>query len=228
MPMDEAQPPSRAPQARPGQRGGKRQQNRVQRIQDLGRAGLALFLERGIEGATVDAIVERAGVSKGSFHRYFRDKEHLVHTLFEPVDAAFVTATDRCDVALRAARTDAALDAAYQRLASDLIPVLFSQPDVLRLYLQESRGPAVGARRPVTALAATVATRSIALTRAARNHAQLRSLPPAITALVVVGAAERLLFAALSGDPIGDPALIGRTLISLVLDGVRIRDQSAS
>ncbi len=46
--------------------------------QRLQRAALALFVERGYAGTTVDEIVARAGVSQRTFFRHFRDKEEVL------------------------------------------------------------------------------------------------------------------------------------------------------
>src|SRR5262247_626763 len=37
-----------------------------------------LFIERGVDATTVDAICEAAGVSKGTFYLYFRRREDLL------------------------------------------------------------------------------------------------------------------------------------------------------
>src|SRR4051794_12198344 len=66
---------------RPGPIGGKRDENRRQKNKDLQAAALELFLRKGIEGTTIDDIVERAGVAKGSFYRYFNDKDALARAL---------------------------------------------------------------------------------------------------------------------------------------------------
>jgi AcrR family transcriptional regulator len=41
-------------------------------------AALALFAERGIEGASMDAIVRKAGVSKATIYNHWADKEALL------------------------------------------------------------------------------------------------------------------------------------------------------
>lgn len=41
------------------------------------RAALSLFAERGYENTTVVNIVERAGLGKTTFFRYFRDKREV-------------------------------------------------------------------------------------------------------------------------------------------------------
>lgn len=40
-------------------------------------AATELFADRGIEGASMDAIAERSGVSKATIYKYWRDKEAL-------------------------------------------------------------------------------------------------------------------------------------------------------
>ena len=42
------------------------------------RAGLALFIERGIEGASIEQIAKRAGVGKLTIYRRWPVKEDLI------------------------------------------------------------------------------------------------------------------------------------------------------
>ena len=46
-------------------------------------AARSLFFERGYEGTSVNAIIERIGVSKGAFYHYFDSKEDLLDALVE-------------------------------------------------------------------------------------------------------------------------------------------------
>lgn len=209
------------PVERPGPSGGKRDRNRQERTRAITEAALALFLERGIEGVTIDDIVRAAHIAKGSFYRYFADKEDLVAALLEPVSAAFGQAMDACDATLRRARTQEETTAAYIALGVTLARPLTEHRDTVRLYLQECRGPGVAARRPVRALADRVAERAVAATVVAHERGLLRDGPPAVSALAVVGAVERLLFAHLSGAPLGEPADVVRSLIAIILDGLR-------
>jgi AcrR family transcriptional regulator len=48
---------------------------------DLLDAALRLFAARGVEATSVAAITEAAGLSKGSFYRYFSSREELVGAL---------------------------------------------------------------------------------------------------------------------------------------------------
>lgn len=46
-------------------------------------AAEALFFEKGYEQTTVNAIIEKVGVSKGTFYYYFKSKEEIVDCLAE-------------------------------------------------------------------------------------------------------------------------------------------------
>lgn len=42
------------------------------------KSGLEFFLERGVEATSIDDIVKRAGVAKGTFYLYFKNKYELL------------------------------------------------------------------------------------------------------------------------------------------------------
>lgn len=189
----------------------------------LGQTALSLFLARGIEVVTIDDICGAAEVAKGSFYRYFQDKEALVEALVTPVEAAVHEALDGCEARLREARDEASLNAAYQGLALALLPVALGHLDVFRLYLQERSAPPVGARAPLAAFARTIDEGSVRLTQVAVERGLLVVSDPRISAYAVVGAIERLAQAVLGGALDASPIDILTTLIRLVLDGVRAR-----
>jgi len=214
-----------SPAERPGAPGGKRDRNRRERTTQLGQTALALFLARGIEVVTIDDICRAADVAKGSFYRYFNDKEALVEALVSPVDQAVREALDACEVRLREAEDATSLNAAYQGLALALFPVAIGHLDVFRLHLQERAAPPVGARAPLAAFAKTIDDGSVRLTQVAVERGLLHVSDPRISAFIVVGAIERLAHAVLSGALDASPIDILTTLIRLVLDGVRTRSK---
>ncbi|MCB9597590.1 MAG: TetR/AcrR family transcriptional regulator [Sandaracinaceae bacterium] len=211
----------RLPPERPGQPGGKRDRNRRKRLAQLREAGLRLFLEHGVERVTIDDIAKEAGTAKGNFYRYFEDKPDLVAGIVQPADEALRNAFDRCEAALEEAYDEATLFAAYQTLAIGMLPLAVGYPDVVRLYLQESRAPSAGARAPIRALADHIRERAVYLTRFAVDQGLLSIRDPRISALAVVGAVEQLTWSFLSGELDAPPDEIARTLISLVLSGIR-------
>ena len=66
-----------------------------ERPQQIIDAALAVFDERGLSGARLDDIAQRAGIAKGTIYLYFPNKEELFrevirHTLIDRLDAARV------------------------------------------------------------------------------------------------------------------------------------------
>lgn len=60
------------------------------RTDDLMAAAAALFIAKGIEATTIDEIVARAGVAKGTFYHYFATKTDVVLALRERFSRDFV------------------------------------------------------------------------------------------------------------------------------------------
>ena len=58
---------------------GKKDQNTEQKILAAARA---IFLEKGMDGARMQDIADRAGMNKALLHYYFRNKEKLFETVF--------------------------------------------------------------------------------------------------------------------------------------------------
>lgn len=184
-------------------------------------SALTLFLAKGIESTTIDDITQKAGTAKGSFYRYFEDKTAIVETIFLPTFHAMKAALDTALEAIKQARSIDDLHRAYEGLAADIGWAIFAMPDVVLLYLQESRAPAVGARAPVRELVDLVVNKSIELTFAAREQGLLRPFPAEVSARAVIGAVEHLLYAVLKEEDVGDVVDIPGALASLVLDGLR-------
>ncbi|MCA9523049.1 MAG: TetR/AcrR family transcriptional regulator [Myxococcales bacterium] len=187
----------------------------------MGQAGLELFLEKGVAAVTIDDIVAGANVAKGSFYRYFESKEQMVEWLFDPLARGMRNAFDRCEESLHDAKNAADLSKAYQGLATDMIQLLAQFRDLAKLYLQESRSPAIGARKTIRDLGDLVADRAVQLTHVAIQHGLLRDFGAPISALAVIGATERLLFGYLVEERFENPLEIPRALITLVLEGMR-------
>ncbi|AKF83642.1 transcriptional regulator, TetR family [Myxococcus fulvus] len=207
---------------RPGRPGGVRETARRERTKVLEDAALTLFVERGLDAVTIDDITQAAGVAKGTFYRYFADKPALVEALLAPVRAELLSGLEACGRALAGARGVEAMFEAYRAMAAVIASALLQYPRVVRLYLQESRGPAVGARTKVAQLSGEVSRHAVDITQKAHTHGLLRPIRPAVSGLAVVGAVERLLLAVLSEEDIGNPLELPDALTTLVLDGLRV------
>lgn len=57
----------------------------------LVRASLDVFVEKGIDGATVDDLVTAAGFTRGAFYSNFSTKEEVFSALFDEVTAELIT-----------------------------------------------------------------------------------------------------------------------------------------
>lgn len=104
-------------------------------------AARELFAEHGYAGASSEAIVAAAGVSRGALQHHFVDKQSLFAAVYEEVEADVVQATAEAGMAvghddplevLRAgchAYLDAVLDPAVQRICAVDGPAVLA-PDV--------------------------------------------------------------------------------------------------
>lgn len=218
---DERRPRRVGPTERPGALGGKRDLNRRKRVQDLIDAGLSLFLERGIEAVTIDEVAREAGMAKGNFYRYFRDKADLVEAVIEPVASSTRDAIQHCDVLLREANGREDAVAAYGELGHKLIGALAMYPDAMCLYLQERRAPATSARLAISDLAAELDERAMALSQVAVDRNLVVVSDPRVSALAVLGAVEALALASVRNQVTMDPIATTKRLISIVLEGLR-------
>jgi AcrR family transcriptional regulator len=212
---------TKRPDHRPGREGGVRDMNRKERVKSLSDAALQLFLSRGLDIVTIDDITQTTGVAKGTFYRYFDDKEALVEAILAPVRAEMIAGLNACGKALAASRDVEAMFDAYRALGATFAGVVLTHAGAVRLYLQESRGPAVGARAKLVELSRLISRHAIEITEKAHTHGLLRPIRPAVSALAVVGAVERLLYAVLSEEDVGNPLEIPDLLTTIILDGLR-------
>ena len=60
---------------------GKAEENKQKKRTALLSQSFSLFMNKGISKTTISDIVEKAGVAKGTFYQYFKDKEDLVEKL---------------------------------------------------------------------------------------------------------------------------------------------------
>jgi AcrR family transcriptional regulator len=128
-PVPRADVPARSPQ----RSGSPRTKPAAQRRRDLLDAGLAVFLEKGVAGSTLDHVTQRAGVAKGTFYLHFDSKEHLLAALQADFEQRLV---ERIDSRVAetggswAVRLDTWVDAALADYPADraLHDVLFHHP----------------------------------------------------------------------------------------------------
>jgi AcrR family transcriptional regulator len=191
-------------------------------VEQIGQAALKLFLERGVADVTVDDVVIEAGIAKGSFYRYFESMEDVVDALLHPLRELMLRALGAATAGIAAAEP-AQLANPYLALAASVSEAVITHAALFRLFLQEARGPAVGARRPIRLLADEVTRRGVELALEGRRRGWFRSTDPRVATLIIIGAAERLIFEHLCTGGFADPAEISSALVSTIIDGVRKR-----
>ena len=214
---------STTPTDRPGQEGGKRDSNRRRRIAALLSAATARFLKQGVDATTIAEITSDANTAKGSFYRYFRDKEELVEALFSPLSNLAEDAFSEAEKNLAEATSEAQLSIAYNVLGMRLVPGILQNRDLVCLYLQESRGAPSDSRRPIESLRERIDRAALKLTDAVHKHGLWRALPAEVSAFAVVGAVEKSLYSILTAEKDVDTAAWTRALVSLILDGLSPR-----
>ena len=114
----------------------KRARTRAQIVE----AGLMLLAERPPEALTVDAIVEAAGVAKGTFYYHFQSIEELVAAVGAKLADSFdeLLATSRLDEADPVAR----MSSAYAKF----LEKAFDDPFWARLVVRSAQAPAALSR----------------------------------------------------------------------------------
>jgi hypothetical protein len=145
----------------------------------------------------------------------------VVEALFEPVRKEIVAAMEACSRALDEHTDRDRMVGAWRVLGESLVGTVLSHVGSVRLYLQESWGPAAGARTPLVSISDMIGRHAIEITRKAHRHGLLREdIHPAVSALAVVGAVERLLSALFAGEEIGNPLDVPRALTTLIVEGL--------
>ena len=181
----------------------------------LVRAARELFARDGYAATGREAIVERAGVTRGALYHHFADKEALFRAVFEELEAEVMAKAATAAVAvppddplgqLRAgsmAYLDVALDPAVQRVC------LLDAPAVLSPAIREEvmDAYAVGLVREVL--------------QAAMDRGALIPQPlEPLTHLLLAALHEAALYVARAGDQAAARAEVGAT-VGHLLDGLR-------
>lgn len=103
------------------------------RIESLLLAAVEEFLEKGYDGASVDAIARRAGVSKGGFYHHFPNKEVLLMEANQKLSEPLI------EMAEKAFMNSSAMDGLRQYI-SDYLSFWASRPRELSfLFLSMSK-----------------------------------------------------------------------------------------
>lgn len=121
-----------------------REESRALTTERLLEAGLAVFARLGLNGASIEAIVEAAGFSRGAFYSNFSSKEELFVKLVErhmqqkrEELLAFVRSNEpACRSELRAFYTRQGVDRTWSLLMAECRLCAIRDPDLRKLLLR--------------------------------------------------------------------------------------------
>lgn len=195
---------------------GRREENKLDKRRRIDAAGVQEFLAVGYAPATVERMVERAGVARGTFYLYYTDK----HALFTDVVARFYTPLV---VAIAGARDALAGGAdppdVYSALGAALAAGVADHADGARLVLREMRSAGPGGE-VVRHWSAQIDILTADILQDAVARRLLRPHETATVALAITGGVERLAWSWLLGEAPRDPAAATLELIGLFTFGL--------
>lgn len=198
---------------------GTREAKKLDKQRRIEAAGVEEFLRHGYAASTVDAIVARAGVARGTYYLYYPDKGALLGALLARFGGRLLLAVS---AACRDLDSGSEPLMVYATLGAALAEQIRLDPDGARLLLQESRARGAGgdAARAVTG-------ELHGLTRQILDDAVRRGLLRAhdshAVGLAIAGGVERLTQAFLDpapGEPPLEPDAVTRELIGLFTWGL--------
>ena len=197
-------------------------------------AALAVFAEKGFEGATVDEIAERAEFGKGTIYNYFPDgKDALFLTLLQELvigglhDVVQASFTDLDELA-----TPAGARAAFLRFVTNLIERHHDQDGALLMFMREGHRTAFDVERSAELAEHfnRVFDALVVPIEAAVASGALRPLPARPVAHLLMGNVRGYLMAEIDArcdpsntfksDPYGTPAQAADFITTVLFDGL--------
>lgn len=170
-------------------------------------AALKQFAENGFHSSPISQLATRAGVGVGSIYRYFKDKDALIHAVFNQVDAELQRAIVH--------NFDPGLPDQQQhiQLVVNLIAYLKNHPREFKFLEQYYSSPYGSAKKHAKFLHADVDEHPnpfVNLFASISKKAQ-RNLPLPLYLAMTFGPVIFILRDALSGEVVLDDALIQQT-----------------
>ncbi|PIE69147.1 MAG: TetR family transcriptional regulator [Deltaproteobacteria bacterium] len=170
-------------------------------------AALDLFAENGFHSSPMSRIATHAGVGVGSIYRYFKDKDDLIHALYEGVDAPLQEFME--------ANIDTSLSTKMQfiHFVTKSIGYLCSRPREFRFLEQYYNSPygIDKVRERIMEADGEPTTLFTRLFVKGQKEGSIRMLPLPVYPAVTFGPGSLLIRYALSGRIIVDDTLIAAT-----------------
>ena len=213
----------------------RRDRERLARRRAILDAALAVFAEKGYEGATLDEIAERAEFGKGTLYNYFPGgKEAILFALFDELHEGLARVIrDELD---RTAGDAVATYDRFQGLIAAIIGHFMQHQSAFMILFKEAQRCVFEAKPEQAAYLIDWRDRIMALIeepiRAAVDAGQLRALPPHGIAHVLMGNIRGYLLYACSpsnkclapAEPAKPPAEAATFITTILFEGLLPRD----
>ena len=195
------------------------------RIQSIQEATMRVISRKGMAAATMQEIAEEAGVAKGTIYLYFRDRDELVEKTFE---SAMAELAEQVDQALD---QPMAIETKIRAVMTAQLAFFARNREFFRLYisLRMPEGTPERQRRQKRTCQPQYRQRAQKLAAAleeAMERGEIRRVDSYRLALFIVEGSTAVILERLTEEssPIEEADV--EFIVSLILDGVRIRSAS--
>ncbi len=190
---------------------------RDERRADLLRAAQAVFAQKGYHAATVDDITRAAGVAKGTFYLYFREKREV----FYEIVAGFLSLIKEIGSEVSQS-SELDFFSRAEKGAHELMRIFLENRDLARLAYRESMGLDPKLEEMVRAFYRDIAEVEARNIRRGIELGLFRDVHPLLVAYAHIGMVERVLLALLDeAEDLPDPDRVVREMMQIAFDGLR-------
>src|SRR4051812_1673416 len=191
------------------------------RRQQLLEAATWVFARHGYRNAGITAIVQRAGVARGTFYLYFDSKEQVFLAIVETFHARVKSAFEALDEAANAARSkgpQAMLSASFRQW----LEFFAAHRDATRVILREASSIDPRFEQGFADLRQSAVTRFAARFRSLQQLGLVRSsIDPELAARFQIGMFDELLNTFVLRDEPFDVGAVASALADFEWNGVR-------
>jgi len=198
---------------------GLREQKKQAKLERLEAEGLRLFLEDGYDRASIEQIASAAGVARGTFYLYFKDKHALFASLRDRWAEVVLGLLDDVAAELEAAATLEQCVEIFRGMGTGLVLVGLANRDEILLTFRESRR-AGEAGEGLRAIEVAILDKVTAFTEDVVGRGLVDIENPRVWCIVVFGAVERLFYETLLESEMGDPEKVAEQVVKMFARGM--------
>lgn len=193
-----------------------------QRREEILAAAKATFAAKGFHATTIGDVAKAAGVSYGSIYWYFESKDALFHALMDHQEAALRAHIDRTAGQLAGGASGEALFRASVRATFEFFE---ADRDVVRLLFQDSLVLGDRFDRHLAGIYEGFIADIESTIEAAQAAGYVIEAPPRMVAFSVAALISQLALRRLSTDDGLSAEVIADFVVTLLLDGLRPRQE---